>query len=561
MVRIQVNEYFIQLVAESHDPGLLLLLSKMKGIEKQRTKDTYRCSLHKLPEVLYILRKIESVDQIPEGLIKQLYAEETQRRACTTALKNLGPDQTSDWLWPHQQLGIELASVNRRYNFYFDTRLGKTLMCLKLLYDRLKSGQARRCLVIAPSAIIEAWLSDARKFPELKLSAYYGGQKQRQEALQRPAHIVIWATEHVADNIDILKLAKFNTCIFDESSKIKNYRAKISQAARELSLHIPSWYSLSATPAPNNESEYYTQMMCLDPYVFSPARTRFVEKYFDNLSRDTKYEKLRIKANMRDEFMAIVEDYSVYVDQAIMPTAGKEWHVLKFPLQKDTYALYETMCSDMYAEVEGTAIKAEQAVAMRAKLNQIASGFIMDTEAIKNNEVSKKLGIADRSTEIYRIQDRSRIDALSNLLNHIGGQKCVIWANYREEFAMLEELLGDRARYLHGGSSIEDKERAIYKEFKQGSLQYLVCHPLSVGMGINLTEAHIAIYYSLNDSWEAFKQSSERIYGHINVQPHKCHYFILQAVNTINEVIYNNVMNKRDASTGFLDHLKAVAMK
>jgi hypothetical protein len=61
-----------------------------------------------------------------------------------------------------------------------------------------------------------------------------------------------------------------------------------------------------------------------------PARTRFVEKYFDNKSRSRNYEKLVIKWNMEDEFMSIVEDYSIYVDQAVMPTAGKEWHVVQF---------------------------------------------------------------------------------------------------------------------------------------------------------------------------------------------------------------------------------------
>ena len=98
--------------------------------------------------------------------------------------------------------------------------------------------------------------------------------------------------------------------------------------------------------------------------------------------------------------------------------------------------------------------------------------------------------------------------------------------------------------------------------FKHGSLQYLVCHPLSVGMGINLTESCNEVYYSINDSWEALKQSSERIAGHINIQPRKCHYWVLQAQSPsgdalVDTLVYKNVSNKRDASTGFLDYLKA----
>ena len=67
---------------------------------------------------------------------------------------------TSDWLWKHQCLGIELAQINRRYNFFYDTRTGKTLMMLRIMHDRLVSGEAKRCLVICPSAIVKAWLND-----------------------------------------------------------------------------------------------------------------------------------------------------------------------------------------------------------------------------------------------------------------------------------------------------------------------------------------------------------------------------------------------------------------
>ena len=71
-------------------------------------------------------------------------------------------------------------------------------------------------------------------------------------------------------------------------------------------------------------------------------------------------------------------------------------------------------------------------------------------------------------------------------------------------------------------------------------------------MGVNLTEAHIAIYYSLNYSWEQLKQSSERIRGHIKVQPKKAIYYILAARGTIDEAIYSVVKNKKASSREFL---------
>lgn len=561
--KVQVSRYYVQIIASNDDCDFLRLIDTYDGIYKQRKANTYRCSIRLLPEVLDLMRPGYSVENLPDE-IKEYFQMEMIRRQHTTLLKELGPDRTSDlehtWLWPHQCLGIELAQVNSRYNFFYDTRTGKTLMALRIMYERLTSNKARRCLVICPSHIIPSWLKDASDwFPRLKIVAYYGTPEQRYTAFNTPAHIVIWATNHVVPNLAILKECGFDTCFFDESSAAKSHSSKISEAVLELSQCIPSWYNLSATPAPNDESEYYVQMRALDAYCFNPARTKFVDKYFNNTSRNNMYQKLRIKPDMYDEFMGVIEEYSIYVDQAAMPTAGKEWHVEKYALDEELRARYNDMCGKMYMEVNGTKITIEMATALRAKLNQLASGFVLDTEAINDNKISRKLKEPATAVETYELST-GRIEKLLELFARFPNEKIVVWANYRAEFKMIEDVLGERARYLNGASDLAYKEEAI-KAFKTGPLQYLICHPLSVGMGINLAESHIAIYYSMNDSWEAFKQSSERIYGHIKVQPNVCHYYILQAEKTANELVYTNVTNKRDASYGLLEHLKARSLE
>lgn len=558
MSRIQVSRYYVQIIANNTDVAFMQLISQQDSIYKMRKADTYRCSIRMLPEIIVALRPGHDISEFPEE-IQEYYTAEMLRRQQTNLLKELGPDQANDnypWMWEHQLLGVELAQVNSRYNFFYDTRTGKTLMALSILFDRLKSGRAKRCLVICPSTIVQSWLDDANKhFPQLKIACFYGSEMQRYECLHTPAHVIIWATNHVAGNMPILLAAGFDTCFFDESSAVKNHSTKISAAILELSQHIPSWYNLSATPAPNNESEYYVQMRALDAYCFNPARTKFVDKYFNNTSKNRNYEKLKIKPEMYEEFMQIIEEFSIYVDQDIMPTAGKVWHVFGFPLEDELRSMYDNMCNNSYVELNGKNISADMSTAVRAKLNQIASGILLDTEAIQDNKILKKLGESGCQQESFQLSTM-RIDYVRKILKTYPDEKIVIWANYKAEFAMLQQFFTDEARYLNGDSSLEYKQQAI-RDFKKGSLKYLVCHPLSVGMGINLAEAHIVIYYSLNDSWEAFKQSSERIYGHITVQPNVCHYYVLQAKDTVNELIYGNLVNKREASYGLLEHLKA----
>ena len=50
----------------------------------------------------------------------------------------------------------------------------------------------------------------------------------------------------------------------------------------------------------------------------------------------------------------------------------------------------------------------------------------------------------------------------------------------------------------------------------------------------------------------------ERIYGDIKKQPKHCHYYIFIARNTIDAVLYDDVLTgKQDTSTAVLNHLKA----
>lgn len=564
--KIRINEHFIELENRNPDEEFAEFIRQHKRLYKTRRRGIYNVSIHLLPEVLEHFRKITSASQLPDS-IKPLYIEELSRRMPTAQLKREGPSETDLLLWPHQCLGVELARYNRRYNFFYDTRTGKTLMMLRIIRERLQQRSIKRALVICPASIVRAWESDAKKYvPELKTVLYYGTVAEREAALRKPAHIIIWPTSQVIANLAFIKSVKFDMCVLDESSDIKNPRSKISDALLELSITIPSWYNLSATPAPNGMHEYYTQMRCIDPCAFSETRGHFEDYYFENKSRVKEYKKLVIRPDKQEELQSIVDQYSVYVDQGVMPTAGKEWHIVNFTMNKEEENYYHIMKTKMLIEVtqletERKKVTAEFAASLRSKLNQITSGFIISTEAKHENAISRKLG-EPMQEDTFRLaitgdSRGSRCKALEDLLRTLNPSKCVIWANYREEFDIIRELLGDSAGYINGDTDYRERDKLIYDAFKCGTLTYLVCHPKSVGMGINLTEASTAIYYSLNDSWEALKQSSERIAGHITVQPNKCHYYVLIASGTVNDLIYNNLINKRDVSIGFLEYLKA----
>ena len=198
-------------------------------------------------------------------------------------------------------------------------------------------------------------------------------------------------------------------------------------------------------------------------------------------------------------------------------------------------------------------ITAPSTAAKLNKLNQITSGFIMDTQAAKENKFYE-----DSAAPEWYMLDAYRFRLLQDLLNkdNLRNEQVLIWANYRKEFETIQSMLGDKCRCVYGGTTLAEKNEAI-SLFKSGDIQYLIANPASADKGLTLTNAHISIYFSLNWSYELFKQSMERIYGSIKKQPKPCDYYVMIAKGTIDRVLYSDVLQgKGSASYAILNHLK-----
>jgi SNF2 family DNA or RNA helicase len=244
----------------------------------------------------------------------------------------------------------------------------------------------------------------------------------------------------------------------------------------------------------------------------------------------------------------------LYVDkEEVLTTPGRTFHEVEFEMPAELKKHYNKLKNELYMEIgDGLRITAPSTAAKLNKLNQVTSGFIIDTQAVKENKFYD-----DSNLQEWYLLDKYRFDKLAVLLeNECRGEQVLIWANYRKEFELISEMLGDRCRCVYGGTSIQDKNDAIQR-FKDGRIQYLIANPASADKGLTLTNAHIAIYFSLNWSYELFKQSMERIYADISKQPKHCDYYVMIAKGTIDRVLYSDVLKgKGEASYAVLNHLK-----
>lgn len=503
---------------------------------------------------------LENLATAPQS-VQNFYTRELDARLAMEDLLTNGPKESPVvnehlTLKPHQQLGREIAKVRNKFGFFFDTRTGKTPLSLAIMWDDIMAHPTHKWLVVCPLILIEeAWLEDAEKFvPELTaINCHATTKAKRLKAMERHGNIYITNTESFASYKEYYDKMGFHGCIVDESSSMKSHKSQQSKALVEFAQTMKRFYLLSGTPAPNGEYEYYMQLKALDYYCVPPSYTKFKERYFVNVSYNPQFEDLMLRPDAKDDLLAILREYSLYVDKEdVLTTPGRTFEIFEFELPAELKKHYNKLKNEMYLELsDDKQIVVEQAAAKYNKLNQITSGFVIDTQAIKENKF-----YGENQTEVHMLDDY-RFKHLYRKLDELGDEQVLIWANYHKEFEVIRKELGDRCGCVYGLTKLSEKTQAI-KDFKAGRIQYLIANPASADKGLTLTNAHLSIYFSLNYSYELFKQSMERIYGDISKQPKHCTYYIMIAKNTIDRVLYDDVLQgKATGSQAILNHLKA----
>lgn len=562
--KLRVSKQCIEVLCDRNDYETQLLVAKFYPVTSNRIKTHFFLSPRLLPEILKIFRGVDAsnIEDAPRQ-IRELYFEEMRTREATAELMVNGPRRPGIvnehlTLEPHQQLARELAEYHDKFAFFYDTRTGKTPLSIAIMQDDIRRNPSHKWVVVCPLMLVyNAWMEDTEKFiPDTTVINCHDTLKTRRlAAFNKPGNIYIVNTEAFVSYREQVEALQPIGCIVDESSDMKSPKSNVSKALVDFAFNLKRFYLLSGTPAPNGEWEYYMQMRAVDYYGWHQSYSQFKEHYFVNLSYNPQYEKLAVKPDKKEQLMDTVKAKAMFLDKEdVLDTPGRAFYEVPLAMPVELAKQYRQMKNELYAQVgEDLRIIAKGTGAKLNKLNQISSGFVMDTIAAKENK------FYDTDLAEWHLLSSYRFEALQELLtsDKFVGEQVIIWANYRREFELIVETLGaEKCRCVYGGVNITEKNEAI-KLFKERKVQYLIANPASADKGLTLTNCHLNIYFSLNWSYELFKQSMERIYGSKKIQPLFCEYYVLLAEGTIDEVLYHEVLQgKRDSSYAVLKHLR-----
>lgn len=501
---------------------------------------------------------------------ESVYEEfDKQRNAFGAVQRLVRGEQEPDehpFLMHHQRVAVEISKLFDRWAFFMDTGTGKTLTALEIMQQ--KGG---KWLVVVPRPIIRTgWVQDGIDFfPQLRIAPmslnYSRGQladianrwgikthngskvtkalnaEKLREILLIHSDVVVINPESINSvlSMAVKENIEFTGCIVDESTRIKNPKAKITETVHKIADNpkVSYFYIMTGEPRPQSEEDYWAQMYCIDKVLLGDNFYGFRGKYFNRHPwLDFKYI---FKEDMAQELSSRIAMKSYTVKKSeCLDLLEPVTIVREVELSAETRKMYKQMEKDFFTIIEDTEISALAKVSALAKLRQIPSGFLIDT----------------RGGTTFRHSGNEKVRELQATLDELGREPVVIWISYREEARIIEEALGAENCAIANGA--HDTDEAL-RRFMSNEVQYLIAHPASIRYGVTLTGRNMvrncsyAIYFSKDNNYENFYQSKDRI-QRIG-QTVQVTYIHIIAVDTIDALIHEAVKTKQNTSEFFSD--------
>ena len=372
--------------------------------------------------------------------------------------------------------------------------LGKSVISLTAINDlMLDYFDVSRTLVIAPLRVASAtWPDEIKKWDHLKhlnYSVVIGSEKERLDALRKPAHIYLINRENVDWLITKSGISwKFDMVVIDELSSFKSHQAKRFKSLLKVRPKIKRIVGLTGTPSSNGLMDLWAEFRLLD---MGERLGRYITHYRQNFFVPDKRNQhmifsYRPRPGAEDAIYRLISDITISMkarDFLKMPKCIMNKVVVS--LSEKEQKLYDSLEKDMVLSIGDDEIDAVTATALSNKLLQMANG------AVYNNE-KKSIVIHDR-----------KLDALEDLIEGANGKPVIVAYWFKHDLERIKARFDVR----------EIKTAKDIVDWNEGKILVAVLHPASAGHGLNLQAGgSTIIWFGLTWSLELYQQTNARLY-------------------------------------------------
>lgn len=409
-----------------------------------------------------------------------------------------------------------------------DPGTGKTYVQI-MDFAKRRARKGGRALIVAPKSLLtSAWKNDFQKFaPQLRVTPAYAHNRASALADDKADAIVI---NH--DAVDVIAkqpakwLKTFDTLIVDESTAFKHHTSQRSRTLKKLSTKFKYRRMMSGTPAPNTILDLWHQVVILDGgQRLGPTFAGFRNAACipEQVGPQANMVRWRDRPGIENIVATLLKDIMIrhkFEDCVDIPANHR--YAVEYTLSPKHQKLYEEMQARSLLVIEDKSIDAVNGAVLYGKLLQISSGAVYGTDGS------------------YTLMDTGRYNLVLDLVE--ARAHSIVFYTWQHQLDQLAALA--TSRKLKFAVWNPDKPE-IEKEYQAGHYQVLFAHPQSAGHGLTLTKGTATIWASPTHTLEHFLQGLKRV--HRIGQTQKTETIVIVAKDTIDERVFYDILNKKDA--------------
>ena len=464
--------------------------------------------------------------------------------------------------YQHQLEALQSSHDKEEFALFMEMGCGKSKVVIDNFVHLYREEKINGVLILAPKGVYDTWYSKEIPTHVHDKINYHSVKWSNANTQKNKKSLATLSEEPERLNILIMNIEALSTkkgtqfvtdflfkrksmFIIDESTTIKNHKAKRTINAVRLGKYAYYKRILTGSPVTKSPLDLYSQAYFLDPSLLGfSSYFSFRARYANLVERSANgrtFKQVVGYKNLTELNENLLKFSSRVLKKDCLDLPDKVYLKRIIQMTDEQKRVYKDLQKQAKASLSKGTVTITHLITQIIRLHQVSCGFV----GLDNG------GLTELPSQ--------RLTELMEILEETDG-KVIIWANYRHDIKKIEaeltKVYGEESVGTYYGDVDQERRAEVINQFQNADspLRFFVGNTQTGGYGITLTAANTVIYYSNNYDLEKRLQSEDR--AHRIGQTNKVTYIDIVCERTVDEKIVKALRQKQNIAQTVLGEEK-----
>lgn len=407
---------------------------------------------------------------------------------------------------------------------FHEQGLGKTKIAIDLILYWLQKKDIDTVMVVTKKQLIKNWQDEFEIHTHIKPRVLSNNKADNFYVFNSPVKVVVTNFETLSTDksrIQMFLKSRNVAIIIDESTKLKNPEAKLTQDFFDLAPFFKIRNIMTGTPVANRPYDIWAQIFFLDQ---GKSLGCDFEEFKKNTDLRNDFEENDVARNSFEKSVGSI--FSKISDFSIRETKKSCAIELPQKVYENVIAKPEERQWDIYSKIIHE---------LEVEIEQNGETYMDDDSTslkrlLRLNQVASNPRLIDDKYDLQSGKEKQLEKLLNDIISR--GEKVIVWSNFIENIEYFyEEYSVYHPRKIHGSLSIEERNISVDLFKNDDECKVLFATPQAAKEGLTLTVANNVIFYDRGFNLDDYLQAQDRI--HRISQKKTCYIYNLMLENSI----------------------------